>query len=282
MKKLYFILAIVLVMGLLAGCYQGVVTSDMSITSVEGAGTKTIRCYIYKDGVEKPDGSGIVADTFAGDNPYFLKPMEDVVAFLNGKAPAGIVVSMEEKIDRYVLSFTYSFENVAHYNEITKSLIGDTLWAATDMSYAKIEVVEADNGKQVTFTEDIEVLKNSVRWAAEALINDTTGVYNKARAADEGLTADASATSIFIIDKFSISIGGKTETFDSKATEVTVSGFIPEPSRDTDDASKGGNVPEPVENPETGDSVVELVVYAFLLITSTTVIVYKLKRKIIN
>lgn len=284
MKKLSFALVIAMVAVLLTGCFQGVVTSEMTITSIEGAGTKTIKCDIYKDEADKPDGTGKVADNFSGDNPYFLKPIDDVVAFLNSKAPEGVAVTMEEKADKYVLSFTYSFKDLADYNAKTKALIGEERWAASDMSEAAIEVVDAEGGKKVTFTEDIEVLKNSVRWAAEALISDTTGVYNSQRAAAEGLTADGSATSIFIIDPFTITVGDNTAKFDSSSTEISVTGFFADSDGniskpDSEQKEDPAKVEETIDNPKTGDSIV---VFSLLLVASAALLVVTYRRRVNN
>lgn len=283
MKKLYGILGLAIVMVLLAGCYQGVVTSEMSITSIEGSGTKTIRCDIYKDHAQKPDGTGLVADNFSGDNPYFLKPIEDVVAFLNSKAPEGVVISMEEQPDKYVLSFTYSFENLAEYNAKTKALVGENLWTASEMSNAEIVVTQTENGRNIAFIEDIQVLTNSVRWAAEALLNDTTGVYNRERAAAEGLTGDGSTTSIFLVEKVKIDFLGKTETFDATATEIKVETVIldavVEPVEETvpETTEQQDEAEATVENPETGDPNT-ILLFAFLLIGSALMLVFLGKR----
>lgn len=278
MKKLSLALMFVLVMAFLTGCYQGVVSSTMLVKNVEGEGTKTITCYIYKDAAVKPDELGKpaaeqkkVEDNFGGANPYILKPIANVISFLNTKAPKGLEVTLAaEDADKYTIAMTYSFTNLEDYNNKTKAIIGDSIWTTDEMVNATISSKDVDGGKEITFIEDLSVLKNSVKWAAEALLNDTTGVYNSARAKAEGLTADGAATSIFILEPFAITVGDNKTTINTTATEVKAIGFVAAP------VATSVPVEKPEKNPSTGD--VEMI-YLFAAAASAGAITLGLRRK---
>jgi predicted small secreted protein len=281
MKKAIAGIAIIcLMLFVLTSCYSGIGKADMQITSVSGAGTRTFSMEILKDGAVNPDDSQPVAEMFT-QNGYFPQGINAVVTLLNAKKPAGVpTIAMEEKSDRYILSYTISFSSIDDFNTKVKAIAGQ-YWDANSTEPATLTSSSVTGGTSLAYTEDVQLTYTCNLWASHALFDDTTGVYNVTLANANGLTPDG-ATAIFYTDKVSINIGGTITNYDKTATAITGSGTIATPvsssssslnssSSQTSSAVSSTASTTP-KNPNTGNSVGAFaIMFVFATIAAGTV-----------
>ncbi len=240
MKKISVVLALALLLIAASSCDAGRVRSTMQITSVSGAGTKTITCDVLKDETDIPEYPG---SPVTNNMVYFPQGMEAARALLQANAPEGFTIALSEEADKYVFTITYDFSSIADYNAKTKLLIGSSRWSENGLSDATFTTETTQSGTTAVFTENPQVLTLSVAWAGNVLINDTTGVYNKDAVDGVAVTAET----IFQTFQTDITVGDTTETFDKDAIDVSVTGHFAAAATPTSAASSN-------DSPSTGDS----------------------------
>lgn len=228
MKKISYLLILALSVIVLAGCWNAQIKSQTVITSIEGAGSKTITVEILKDGQTAPDGSTVA------NEPYLVKGWEGVDEWLEQNTPEGFTVEKKETETSYIYSITYDFKDIDDYNAKTKRLIGETRYEDYGFLPATLIAEKTNNdqgvkGYQLTFTEDVRILYASVGWAFEGIFyNDE--LFNR----DPYGTGEIEISDIYELTAVTIKIGDEETTFDLTAeehitlTEVVATGFIEE------------------------------------------------------
>ena len=268
MKKLCWVLVIALMILTFASCDAGRVRSSMEITSIEGAGTKTIICHVLNDDTEIPEYPG---SQVGNNSPYFPNGMEAARELLQANIADGFTVEMTEESDRYIFTITYSFENIDDYNEKTKMLIGESVWDENEITDSTLTVNEQAGGYEVTFSEDPNILVYSVRWAATILLEDTTGAYDKNAVENVDVTVD----NIMQTYETQITIGDTEQTF-IIGEFVTATGFIAAaPVEETTTETEDGET----TNPVTGDDILLYGILAVLALSASAFIVHRSKKR---
>lgn len=226
-KKIAALIAVISATAVvLVSCYSGIGKSDMTITSAAGAGTRTFSMAILKDGAVNPDDSTKPVDQEFTSDGYFPKGIQAVVDLLNSKRPSGVPeIQCKEETDRYVLSYTISFKDLADFNAQTKAIAGK-YWDENNVQPAAITTSKASGGTKVTYTEDLMLDYVCDQWASHALFDDTTGVYNVTLANSAGVTPDGPTTCIYYTDNVAVDIGGTVTNFGKNATTVEATGVI--------------------------------------------------------
>jgi hypothetical protein len=272
MKKFCWVLVLALIIFTFASCDAGRVRSSIEITSINGAGTKTIICHVLKDDAEIPEYPG---SQVGNNSPYFPNGMEAARDLLQNSIAEGFTVDMTEEDDRYIFTITYSFESIDDYNAKTKMLIGQSVWDENAISDSTLTVSSQSGGSDVTFTEDPDVLVYSVRWAALALLNDTTGAYDPNAVENVVVTVD----NIMQTFETQVTIGDTTQVF-IIGEAIDETGFISDPSAEetTEPETTAGEETEPgttvddgQTNPVTGDNIYIYTIVALLALLSLTV-----------
>ncbi len=290
MKKRGLLLALVLTIALIAtSCYHGMVMSDMKITSPEGKGERTFSVALLKDGAADPKAEGkTVSGMFEADENgkcCFPSGIDPVFKALQEAAPkeAG-ELKLEEKDDRYIISFTISFDNIDEFNQKCKAIVGEDNWEKYEMEDATLSVKETDGKKEVTYHEDISLTSASAIWGAKALIdlNDPT-VFNNT----EGGGVDLSdGTAIFYTHMRNVTVGETTKEFPESADDVTVTGEFklekpPVESEDNKEESEnkpGNETSKPEESAKTGTESTMFVIVLLTSLLSAGVIIAAKKR----
>jgi hypothetical protein len=227
MKKFSSLVMTLVTVLLLAGCWNSEISSDMSITSTEGAGSKTVYLTILKDGQPKPDDETQVVENL----PYLPAGYEGLKTYAAENAPEGFEVKVNETDTNLVFSITYSFDSIKEYNDLTKKLIGEDTYDAYGLLPATLETKDAEKdgvkGFDVTFTEDVNVLYASVAWAIEEIFNDPT-LFNP----DPFGTGAIEVADIYQLTSVKLTVGDTTTDIDLTSddnvtlTEVSATGFI--------------------------------------------------------
>ena|GEM_PF-1546133 len=280
MKKRIFsiILCVVCVAGLLAlsGCHEAMVSSELKITSREGAGTKTIIVDILDDAANIPVGQFVESEV-GNNSKFILKTGDALVTFLKSKVKlAGCEIKSEKLSDRERITLSYSFTSIDDYNAKTKQLAdGATLSAAT-------LTVSGDN---VTFKENPMATMQSISKLLRAVYNDPT-VYDKQGGGDMGGT-DVTFEQMARLYNVTYDVAGKkvaTDVYDMVAmgddiVDVSVTGVIkadatqaPGSATNTTAANSGGN------NVNTG---VENAVYPIVLLVISAAVAIVLKKRLL-
>lgn len=222
MRKWFVAGMAALLMLALAGCWAGEVKSEITITSAEGAGTRTITVDVLKDHVAKPDGNGNVDDNSA----YFPNGVAAVEQWLKATLPDGFQVELRDEADKHVFAVTYSFANLADYNAKTKLLIGEDRWNEEGLQDAVLQTKAVDGGHEVTLIEDRAVLKG-------ILLSYLTPIYLDGELFDptHGGHDVVKLDEVYTLNGLAIQIGEQRESFDltgegAAAGPASATGFL--------------------------------------------------------
>lgn len=253
MKKLAILAVLLIPLLLLSACHEGMINSSVSITSKDGAGTKTIYVDILKDEAPIPgnkDGATV------GNNSKFLlgggnalKSKLEAICKLDG-----VTITNEDKGQFERVTLSYSFNSIADYNAKMKKL-ADGKGTITD-------AVLTVDGDSVTFTEPASNAYNSVLWAIEAVYGDAA-LYDKTGKGDVAnnpITIDQMAK-IYDVE---IAVNGTSKKVNLKdmpqTVDVSATGTIvgapavdtaPEKNENTDNSTPNT---ESAGNPKTADT----------------------------
>ena len=141
-KKLFLVVTILGLFFLLTGCVGAQTGSSMVITSLEGAGTKTITVTIEKDRASEQDvdangnpkyyEDGTPSMKVYNNGTYFPKGYQAVVDFIQAKIPeeVGMTITLDEtsNTQQAYIRLEYSFTSFADYTQKTKLLVGEDVW----------------------------------------------------------------------------------------------------------------------------------------------------------
>ena len=242
MKKF---LSISLIIGILAvlltSCYPAIINTKMELND-DGSGKRTFITEILKDGVPNPDNPTDSAKNVTGmftDPGYFPSGMQAAVNYLNTVKPAAVsTIAMEDKTDRYVMTFTMDFSSVLDFNTKMKTLTTGINWTTDDIAESTFVKTDAGNNQSTfTYTEDISLVNVSTLWMSNALWNSPVAlkVFDKVYAQgqfnwekhynDETLTQYA----MFFTNDVTIIIEGQEHLFPKNSTEITFAATVNNP-----------------------------------------------------
>lgn len=258
MKKFAVLSILLAALMLLAACQEGMIYSTVSITSRDGAGTKTIYVDILKDDAPIPgnkDGATV------GNNSKFLlgggnalkAKLESIIKL------DGVTIKNEDKGQYERVTMTYSFSSIADYNAKLKKL-------ADGKAEIKDAVLTVD-GDNVTFTEPASNAYNSVLWAIEGVYNDAA-LYDKTGKGDVAnnpVTLDQMAK-IYDVE---VVVNGTSKKVNLKempqTTEISATGTIKSAAADTAAPAETTTT----ENPKTSDgSFTTILAFAILAVAA--------------
>lgn len=291
MKKRGLLFALVLSIVFIAtSCYHGMVMSDMKITSPEGKGERIFSIALLKDGTEDPKQPGTpISGMFQPDDKgdcCFPNGIEPVFEALKKAAPkeAG-ELKLEEKDDRYIISFTVAFDNIDEFNQKCKAIVGEDNWAKYDMEDATLSVKETDGKKEVTYHEDISLTSASAIWGAKALIDlsDPT-IFNNTAGGGVDLS---DGTALFYTHMRTITIGETTKEFPESADDVTATGTFKvetppaesEESKTESEDKPAADSSKPDSSVKTGVEPMFAVVLLIGLLSACVIIAAKKREK---
>lgn len=166
MRRYGLILVMIALVGGLTGCWNGEVITKTTITSVEGAGSRTISVEIYKTGVDKPDGSGKVED----NDKFFPNGVSAVKDWLAAHVPSYVSVSMDDDANKHTINLTYSFENFDQFKSKSLALTGLSEFPVEPF----IKSYGAPGGFNVTLTEDTSLVQAIVENYFGQIYDDPT------------------------------------------------------------------------------------------------------------
>lgn len=152
-KKILALLLVVSMIIVLASCTAAHGMSSVTITSKEGAGTKTLVMSI-----PKYNDNGVLDEH---QEQFFPQGFEPVREWL--EEHYGYEVTFEEFDDCWDYTMTFSFTDIDDYNAKMKDLMTEEYWldlAEEDM--AELTVEEVDGGYNVTLKESVFANKAAI------------------------------------------------------------------------------------------------------------------------
>lgn len=174
------ILAAVLAIGILAvmlvsftSCQQATSSSLMTITSLEGAGSRTFTFKIAADKepvAKDPDENGVVTyDTF-NNSTYFPQGYQALCDYVATKLGSDYSVTLDDSaVDYYYINLTYSFTNIADYIAKTKALMTEERWTKCKFTDPTIYIERLDS---TYFSEEPAVDENGEKLDRRSLDTD--------------------------------------------------------------------------------------------------------------
>lgn len=152
-KKILALLLVVSMIIILASCTAAHGMSSVTITSKEGAGTKTLVMSI-----PKCNDNGVPDEH---QEKFFPKGHEPVREWL--EETYGYEVTFEEFDDRWDYTMTFSFKDIDDYNAKMKELMTETYWLdLAEEDIAELTVEEVDGGYNVTLKESVFANKAAI------------------------------------------------------------------------------------------------------------------------
>lgn len=269
-KILSLALVLVFIVVCMTACWPASVADEMTITSDEGAGSRVFHMRLFKDGADKLDGDGKVANMFGdADASFFPSGIEPVLEYLNEHRPEAVPeLTMTETDEYYDLSYTITFTSIADFNAKCKAIAGDN-WG--DTQEATLTFENAEGGKKGIYTEDKELCFAVSLWGSQALFEagDNT-LFNMDYVASQYITTP---DQVLQNDQVTISVNGTKTVYkyeeDQSDDKVIVAeglfeGSVPT-SAPTETTTTTGAVDS---NPSTGENAVPLLACAGLAVAS--------------
>ncbi len=300
MKKLISLsLSLVMLAVVLTSCYPAIINTKMDLNS-DGSGTRTFIAEILKDGQPNPDTPSDPAKNVTGmftDPGYFPSGMQAVVDYLNTVKPAAVsAITMEDKTDRYVMTFTMSFTSISDFNTKMKTIITPADWTTYALEDSTFVKVDAGNNKSnITYTEDLSLVNLSTTWMSYALWNSPVAqkVFDKAYAQGqynwEKHYNDETALqyAMFFTNDVTIKIGTLEHLFPKNSEAISFTALVNNPVTPTVAPTKAPtNVPTvaPTDdtNPVTGDVSGGFGVLAVIIIVAASSMLFVLRRNLQN
>ncbi|MHB1483628.1 MAG: hypothetical protein ACYCYI_03100 [Saccharofermentanales bacterium] len=300
MKKLLSLtLAIGLLAILLTACYPAIINTKMELNA-DGSGKRTFIAEVLKDGVPNPDNPTDPAKNVSGmftDPGYFPSGMQAAVDYLNTVRPTAVsAITMEEKTDRYVMTYTMDFESIDDFNTKMKTLTAGLNWTTEEIAEATFVKVDAgDNQSTITYTEDISLVNIATLWMSHALWNSPVAdkVFDKAYAQgqfnwekhynDDALTQYA----MFFTNDVTVKIGTEEKLFPKNSTEILFAVTLDNPitptptlaPTQTPTSTVAPTTPPIDENPTTNDTFGIAVTGIILMCISSVIIISAFKKR---
>ncbi len=180
------VLAIGLVVTMLVaftGCQTATSSSMMTITSLEGAGTRTFTFQIAADKeavANDPDENGVVTYQTFNNSTYFPLGYQAMCDYIEEKLGSDYTVTVDESAVDYVyINLTYSFTNIEDYVAKTKALVTEERWTKSKFADPKIYVERLD--ETYFETEEAEsVVSEATEDTASDATEDTASVAEEA------------------------------------------------------------------------------------------------------
>ncbi len=164
LKKLIILLLTLGVILTLTGCQEGIINSELEITDISGAGTRSFDVYIYKDGATNLEGDEITLN-----GAHLPGGTTSVVEKLIEACPLDdAVIEITESTDDYdVVTFSFEFDSIEDYNTKLQLLLEGY---DEDEEFQPASLIV--NGSNVTFIESNVNTVYAVLWAMDAVYND--------------------------------------------------------------------------------------------------------------
>jgi len=141
-KKILALLVAVAIIVAMASCAGATITTNLTVNSMEGAGTKTISFKIHKDAETvheentKDDGTIEHVFTIYNNSTYFPKGYAAFMDWYIGTLPAAdkFYYDIDETSDPDYLfiNFKYDFTTYADYAKKTRDLVGEARWTKSE------------------------------------------------------------------------------------------------------------------------------------------------------
>lgn len=221
MKRILLLVIFPAMMLLLTACFEGVVNSDLTITNTDGAGTRTLSVKIYKDGVPKPDYSGELVSGMVGEDghlPNGTEAVKNKLIEVCNLDDAEIELVTDDSLDYDLITITYSFDDIADYNNKTRIL-------ADGAPIVDAELTLMDN--ELVFMEPTGNFKNTIQWAVDAVYDDPD-----------------------VFQQLGVAKSDITRISDLKVTVLSDTRLIQKPSGNSGQYMTAIGLLGPIENPE--------------------------------
>ena len=150
-KKISLLVAALSLLLILTSCVESKTTSALTLSSLEGAGTKTITFSIPKDAPTKTetktndDGSISTEYTIYNNSTYFPKGYGAFADWVIAQLPAedGFRYEIDESdAENVLINFSYDFTSFEDYAKKTKDLMGEERWNASSFMNPQVVVTE--------------------------------------------------------------------------------------------------------------------------------------------
>ncbi len=224
LKRIFAIFWVTLLCALLifnmTSCTSATEKTDIVITNIDGAGTRSIYVSFPTDDSDNAH--------------YFPKGMEAAADFLSGYIDESFKISYSKSGRQHVFYLSFSFNNLEEHISKLKLLIGQERWEMLEPENPQIVFSESStDGKMVaTYFEPYCISHACTSWAYEVLINDgvNAGVFD----IDGHNTDTATLDNMYKAEDSVINITflGNTESYTLGDTELYSSAEV------TDDGSR--------------------------------------------
>lgn len=210
-KRILVLAILVLVVVAFTACWRGDLTGQTTITSKDGAGTRTFVFKIFKNGVTEPKvGGAIITDNeWVDDTTGYLKGTNaQLVAKVLGAAPfAGITCVASETEEQRIFTISFSFTSLADYNTKLEALYdaatGVLGTGGVDLKGDFIPATLAVVGDGVTFTDSWQSTVIGTDWAWAAVYGDNALIVKH----------DLAKNAMLYCEPLKVKVGGTTTTF---------------------------------------------------------------------
>lgn len=179
-KKTVAIVTLVAAILAVTACWRGDLTSQTTITSKEGAGTRVFSVNVWKNGAKTPDGKILTDNEWDPDfeTGHLKGSNAQIEAKLKAVAPfPGMQITTSETPEKRWFYMSFSFSSIDDYNAKLKAMFdaASPVFGAAeklDLRGTFIPATLKMEGDKVTFTDSWQSSVIGMDWAWNALYAD--------------------------------------------------------------------------------------------------------------
>lgn len=247
-KRILVLAILVLVVVAFTACWRGDVSGQTTITSKDGAGTRTFVFKIFKNGVTEPKvGGAIITDNeWVDDTTGYLKGTNaQLVAKVLGAAPfSGITCVASETEEQRIFTIGFSFSSLADYNTKLEALYdaatGVLGTGGVDLKGDFVPATLSVVGDGVTFTDSWQSTVIGTDWAWAAVYGDSALIVKH----------DLTKRDMLYCEPLKVKVGGTTTTFGIVGSNGVA---FADMTNEMVDATYSAQGTISATNPQTGD-----------------------------